>query len=103
MGEAVVVDPRHPGAGRHGRRAFVNVLERHGYEPSTSSAGTIVLRNCPFDALTRTHKDLVCGTNRALVRGFKAGSGLTGYQIVPNNRPGECCALLRPATKSRSQ
>jgi predicted ArsR family transcriptional regulator len=87
---------------RPGRRAFVNLLERHGYEPSTSSDGTIVLRNCPFDALTRTHKDLVCGMNRALVHGFKAGAGLTGYQIVANNRPGECCALLRPTTKRRS-
>jgi predicted ArsR family transcriptional regulator len=87
---------------RPGRRAFVNVLERHGYEPSTSSDGTIVLRNCPFDALTRTHKELVCGMNRALVHGFKAGAGLAGYQIVANNRPGECCALLRPAMKSRS-
>jgi predicted ArsR family transcriptional regulator len=85
-----------------GRRAFVRVLERHGYEPSTSSDGTIVLRNCPFDALTRTHKDLVCGMNRALVHGFKAGAGLTGYRIVANNRPGECCALLRPTTKRRS-
>jgi predicted ArsR family transcriptional regulator len=87
---------------KQGRRALVNVLERHGYEPSTSSDGTIVLRNCPFDALTRTHKDLVCGMNRALVHGFKAGAGLTGYQIVANNRPGECCALLRPTTKRRS-
>lgn len=85
-----------------GRRAFVNVLERHGYEPSTRSDGTIVLRNCPFDALARTHKDLVCGMNRALVHGFKAGAGLTGYQIVANNRPGECCALLQPTGKSRS-
>jgi predicted ArsR family transcriptional regulator len=84
-----------------GRRAFVTVLERHGYAPATAPDGTIVLRNCPFDALARTHKDLVCGMNRALVHGFKAGAGLTGYQIVANNRPGECCALLRPM-KSRS-
>jgi len=86
-----------------GRRAFVSVLERHGYEPSTASDGTIVLRNCPFDALARTHKDQVCGMNRALVHGFKAGAGLTGYQVVANNRPGECCALLRPATTARSR
>ena len=88
---------------KQGRRAFVSVLERHGYEPSTTSDGTIIMRNCPFDALARTHKNLVCGMNRALVHGFKAGAGLTGYRIVTNDRPGECCALLRPATKSRSQ
>lgn len=86
-----------------GRRAFVSVLERHGYEPSTTSDGTIVMRNCPFDALARTHKNLVCGMNRALVHGFKAGAGLTGYRIVANDRPGECCAVLRPTTKRRSQ
>jgi predicted ArsR family transcriptional regulator len=88
---------------KQGRRAFVSVLERHGYEPSTTSDGTIVMRNCPFDALARTHKNLVCGMNRALVHGFKAGAGLTGYRIVANDRPGECCALLRPTTKRRSQ
>ena len=91
------------GARTKGRRSFITVLERHGYAPSTATGGTIVLRNCPFDALTRTHKDLVCGMNRALLRGFKAGAGMTGYQIVANNRPGECCALLRPAMKSRSK
>jgi len=85
-----------------GRRAFVSVLVRHGYEPSTRSDGTIVLRNCPFDALARTHKDLVCGMNRSLVHGFKTGAGLTGYQVVANTRPGECCALLRPTAKGRS-
>ncbi len=81
---------------KQGRRAFVGVLARHGYEPSTASDGTIVLRNCPFDALARTHKDLVCGMNQALVHGFKAGAGLTGYEVLANNRPGECCAVLRP-------
>ncbi|HET9707362.1 MAG TPA: helix-turn-helix domain-containing protein [Gemmatimonadales bacterium] len=90
-------------AGTTGRRAFVTALERHGYAPSTAPDGTIVLHNCPFDALARTHKDLVCGMNRALVHGFKAGAALTGYQLVANDRPGECCALLRPARKSASR
>ena len=84
-----------------GRRAFIAVLERHGYEPTTATDGTIALRNCPFDSLARTHRSLVCDMNRALVRGFKAGAGLTGYHVVANARPGYCCALLRPASRGR--
>lgn len=82
-----------------GRHAFLNVLERHGYEPATGTDGTIALRNCPFDSLARTHRAVVCDMNRALVRGFKSGAGLTGYQVVPNARPGECCARLRPTAR----
>lgn len=89
-------------ASPRGRRGFVTVLERYGYAPSTAPDGTIVLRNCPFDALARTHKDLVCGMNRALVLGLKAGAELTGYRVVANARPGECCALLRPTGKGTS-
>ncbi len=87
---------------KRGRRALVGVLERHGYEPSTASDGTILLRNCPFDALARVHQEVVCNMNRALIHGFKAGTSLTGYQIVATSRPGECCALLRPTAKGRS-
>ncbi len=92
---------RRLAAGTHakGRRAFVTLLHAHGYEPSTAPNGTIVLRNCPFDSLARTHRTLVCGMNRALVAGLKTGAGLAGYQLGANTRPGECCVLLRPAAK----
>jgi predicted ArsR family transcriptional regulator len=79
-----------------GRRALVSVLARHGYEPSTAAGGSIVLRNCPFDALARTHRDLMCGTNRALVEGLRRGAGLAGYEVVATSEPGRCCATIRP-------
>lgn len=79
-----------------GRRAFLTLLQAQGYEPSTTADGTIVLRNCPFDSLARSHRDLACGMNRALVHGLKTGTGLTGYQLLANSRPGMCCAMLRP-------
>ena len=78
------------------RRAFLALLKQHGYEPSTATDGSIVLRNCPFDALARTHRDLMCGTNRALLEGLRRGAGLTGYEVVATSEPGRCCATVRP-------
>ena len=78
------------------RRAFVAVLKQHGYEPTSAADGSIVLRNCPFDALARTHRDMMCGTNRALLEGVRRGAGLTGYEVVATAEPGRCCATVRP-------
>lgn len=85
-----------PGAAA--RRAFLAVLRQHGYEPSSAADGSIVLRNCPFDALARTHRDLMCGANRALLDGLRRGAGLTGYEVAATNQPGRCCAAIRPRT-----
>ena len=81
---------------RAARRALVATLTRHGYEPVAAADGSIVLRNCPFDALARAHRDLMCGANRALVEGFRRGAGLSDYEVVATSEPGRCCATVRP-------
>ena len=44
------------------------MLKMLGYEPFVE--GSVVrLRNCPFDAVARSHPPLVCGANLAFVEG----------------------------------
>ena len=64
------------------------VLADNGYEPRTGDAG-IVLTNCPFGSLARTHTALVCGMNLDLIDGVLCGlpstedSGPAGARTGP--------------------
>ena len=46
----------------------VQQLKMLGYEPVIEGS-TVRLRNCPFDAVARSHPPLVCGANLAFVEG----------------------------------
>jgi predicted ArsR family transcriptional regulator len=83
---------------RAGRPRLIRALESGGYEPVTDSAGSIRLRNCPFDALTDAHRPLVCGTNLALAEGIVDGAGATGFEPVLDIQPGFCCVTFRERT-----
>jgi predicted ArsR family transcriptional regulator len=80
-----------------GRTRLTNALERGGYEPITDAYGTIRLRNCPFDALTDSHRNLVCGTNLALANGLVAGAGVEDVEPMLDPQPGYCCVAFVPA------
>jgi predicted ArsR family transcriptional regulator len=70
-----------------------------GYEP-TPEGKEIRLRNCPYSALARQHRELVCGMNRALLEGLVAGIG-DELEAVLEPRADECCvALRRPVSTS---
>jgi len=86
------------GRSRSGRTRLIHALEGGGYEPVTDSVGTIRLRNCPFDALTDAHRQLVCGTNLALAEGIAEGAGATGFEPVLDTQPGLCCVTFRERT-----
>jgi predicted ArsR family transcriptional regulator len=73
---------------------LLTVLVGAGYEPAVDDAGTIRLRNCPFDALVNEHRPLVCGTNLALAQGIADGAGATDYQAIPDPQPGYCCVAF---------
>lgn len=75
------------------------VLREHGYEPCGEGAA-IRLRNCPFDALARDHRPLMCGMNQALLAGVVRGLGLRGLTAAPDPRPGMCCVVLRPPPRN---
>lgn len=72
------------------------VLREHGYEPLRAPGGAIRLRNCPFDALARDYRPLMCGMNQALLGGVVRGLGLPGFTATLDPQPGMCCVVLRP-------
>ena len=91
MGERMA---RHAPAGS--ATSLIEVLDEAGYEPM-QDAGTIRLRNCPFDALVDEHRLLVCGTNLALAQGLLDGlSDGPKYEPHLDSRPGSCCVVLEP-------
>jgi predicted ArsR family transcriptional regulator len=73
--------------------AAVDVLGGIGYEAAVDDT-TVTLRNCPFDRVARDHRDLVCGTNRALMEGVVASLGSNRIRATFDPAPGRCCVLL---------
>lgn len=68
-------------------------LSEHGYEPRIDS-GTATLANCPFHALAKSHTDLVCQMNLALVEALvdEISPGDIGARLDPAE--GRCCVTL---------
>jgi len=75
---------------------LADVLGGQGYEPRVEEAA-VVLANCPFDSLARTHTELVCGLNRAFVQGVADGLGCAGARACLEPAPDTCCVTIRPA------
>jgi len=92
LGEELGKGARPRAAGKR----LVAALEAGGYEPEADDTGTIRLRNCPFDALARQHRPLVCGTNLALAEGISRGVGSSELRPVLDPQPGYCCVAFVP-------
>jgi predicted ArsR family transcriptional regulator len=71
-------------------------LTENGYEAQRTD-GTIVLRNCPFDALAREHTELVCGMNLAIMTAVTEQLQETALAARLEPAPGRCCVVLVPA------
>lgn len=99
FGEALGSEARRRAGPRPGRRALVTtamaVLHEAGFEPAAGETDAIVLRNCPFDALARTHRDLVCGMNLSLMDGVIGGLRARGIRAELDPQPGMCCVVWR--------
>lgn len=63
-----------------------------GYEPRIEG-DEVVMANCPFHALAKTHTQLVCEMNHALLEGVCAQVG--GLDAVLEPAEGRCCVVLR--------
>jgi predicted ArsR family transcriptional regulator len=102
FGAALGREARRRAGTRAGRAALLaqlhTVLREHGYEPCQEGpAGEAIrLRNCPFDALARDYRPLMCGMNQALLAGVVRGLGLRGLAATADSQPGMCCVVLRP-------
>jgi predicted ArsR family transcriptional regulator len=55
---------------------------------------SVILVNCPFDALARDHTDLVCGMNLALLGAVadRVGDGTLTARLDPADD--RCCVVL---------
>jgi predicted ArsR family transcriptional regulator len=84
---------RPPGAERTLAVAS-EVLSDHGFEPSRVGE-QLILRNCPFHALSRYAPELVCGMNQAFMDGFMRGLGNTTVDAALVPKSGQCCVTLR--------
>lgn len=73
--------------------AFRRVLAEQGFEPRVEG-DTVLLSNCPFDTLAKTHTELVCGLNQAFVQGVADGLGC-GVTACLEPEAGLCCVKGR--------
>jgi predicted ArsR family transcriptional regulator len=79
------------------RRAVLDVLGRHGYEPELGKRGEIALLNCPFHRLAEEHRTLVCGMNLDFLAGLLEGMGPGKLDARLAPEPGYCCVRIRAA------
>lgn len=74
----------------------IDVLRGAGFEPRRDGQGGIILKNCPFDALARSSRDVVCTMNLALIEGVIQGLHAEGIRARLEPRPGCCCVAIHP-------
>jgi len=79
------------------RRAVLDVLAEHGFEPQSAADGTVVLKNCPFHQLAQRHTELICNMNLCLLHAAIAALGDTGLDARLEPEEGRCCVKLHPA------
>lgn len=77
------------------RGDLLDLLAERGYEPSVDEDGDIVLRNCPFHRLSRTHTELVCSLNQTLLSSALACRGEDPQRAELCPHEGRCCVVIR--------
>jgi predicted ArsR family transcriptional regulator len=96
------IRPGRLGAER-GLTVVATLLDRCGFEPDRGAAGTVRLRNCPFQPLTRRAPELVCGINHAFATGVVDGLQATSVTAVFAPTPGQCCVQISTAGGPRNE
>jgi len=72
---------------------LAELLTDQGYEPQVEDTA-IALRNCPFHALAKEHRELVCGMNLELIKGVIEAGDLPDTAARLNPAPGRCCVSV---------
>jgi predicted ArsR family transcriptional regulator len=91
------VQPREPAnsPGNSPGSPLTDALRGAGYAPEVQPDGSVLLRNCPYDALAQDHRDLTCGMSAAWAEGLVEGLGAPmRAELAP--APGRCCVVFRP-------
>lgn len=76
--------------------ALENSLVRYGYQPVHEEDGSIIMRNCPFHRISKTHTATVCGMNLDLLAAATDVAGQGGSTAVLDPAPGRCCVRILP-------
>jgi predicted ArsR family transcriptional regulator len=76
-------------------QAVADLLASQGYEPR-QDGDAVLLANCPFHDLARSHTALVCGMNLALITAVLDGLGAGGLTARLEPAEGRCCVTIRP-------
>ena len=85
--------PDRPSSAENALDLAVSILSRHAYEPRRIGSA-VVMGNCPFHALARSHTELVCGMNHSLIAGFvrSIAPDLLDVRLDPGDN--RCCVTL---------
>ena len=83
------------GEGLEGTAGLVATLTEAGYRPRPVS-GRIELGNCPFEALTEGHGELICRANLALLEGILEGAGVSTMEARLEPGDDRCCVVIEP-------
>ncbi|WP_104081184.1 metalloregulator ArsR/SmtB family transcription factor [Cryobacterium sp. Y11] len=70
------------------------VLQSTGYEPQDDGDGGLLLHNCPFNQLTKSHTETICAANLALLVGVAEGAGERARKVHFAPRDGYCCVRI---------
>jgi predicted ArsR family transcriptional regulator len=79
---------------RETRRALIEELAARGFEPESRPDGRVVLHNCPFHQLARSHTELICGMNLCLFEAALDQIGAAGLEARLEPDPDQCCVQL---------
>lgn len=101
VGKEIGAATHRAGRARPAVEGIEAALAENGFEPARVDDGTVVLGNCPFDAVAREFTDLVCGANVAFMRGVLDGSGAAGLEVSLEPKEGRCCAVFRPVASEK--
>jgi predicted ArsR family transcriptional regulator len=97
-GSALAVEARELAGRRPSRRRLVEagleVLWRQGYEPRRDGS-EIQLRNCPFHAVARERRQLVCPVNLAMLAAFAGGMNVKELTPRLEFRDDACCVTFQ--------
>jgi predicted ArsR family transcriptional regulator len=71
----------------------LDLLVQHGYEPRQVGR-TVLLTNCPFHRLARSHTQLVCQMNHALLDALAQSLAPDLLEVRLDPGEGRCCVTL---------
>ena len=75
------------------------VLQSTGYEPVDDGDGGLLLHNCPFHQLAKSHTETICAANLALLEGVAEGAGECARKVQFAPKDGYCCVRIARTTE----